>query len=39
VADLAGFEALIRAHIEREERFVMPLLEPEGDRWTSEWRD
>jgi iron-sulfur cluster repair protein YtfE (RIC family) len=39
VADLAGFEALMRAHIEREERFVMPLLEPEGDRWTAEWRD
>ncbi len=39
VADLAGFEALMRAHIEREERFVVPLLEPEGDRWTPEWRD
>jgi iron-sulfur cluster repair protein YtfE (RIC family) len=39
VADLAGFEALMRAHIEREERFVMPLLEPEGDRWTPEGRD
>jgi hemerythrin-like domain-containing protein len=39
VADLAGFEALMRAHIEREERLLMPLLEPEGDRWTPEWRD
>jgi iron-sulfur cluster repair protein YtfE (RIC family) len=39
VADLAGFEALMSAHIEREERFVMPLLEPEGDRWMPEWRD
>ena len=39
VADLSGFEALMRAHIEREERFVMPLLEPEGDRWKPEWRD
>jgi hemerythrin-like domain-containing protein len=39
VADLAGFEALMRAHIEREERFLMPLLEPEEDRWTPEWRD
>jgi len=39
VVDLAGFEALMRAHIEREERFVLPLLEPEGDRWTAEWRD
>jgi hemerythrin-like domain-containing protein len=39
VADLAGFEALMRAHMDREERFLMPLLEPEGDRWTPEWRD
>ena len=39
VADLVTFEALMRAHIEREERFLFPLLEPEGDRWTPEWRD
>jgi iron-sulfur cluster repair protein YtfE (RIC family) len=39
VADLAGFESLLRAHVEREERFLMPLLEREGDRWTPEWRD
>jgi iron-sulfur cluster repair protein YtfE (RIC family) len=39
VADLASFEAMMKAHIEREERFVMPLLEPDGDRWTPEWRD
>jgi len=39
VADLAGLEALLRAHIEREERFVVPLLQPEEDRWTPEWHD
>lgn len=39
VADLAGFEALIRAHVEREERFLLPLLAPDEDQWTPEWRD
>ena len=39
VADLAVLEALMLANIEREERFLLPLLEREADRWTSEWRD
>ena len=39
VADLAVLEALMLANIEREERFLLPLLDREADRWTSEWRD
>jgi hypothetical protein len=39
VADLCGLEALLRANLEREERFLLPLLESEADRWTPEWRD
>jgi hypothetical protein len=36
--DLAALEALVRASFEREERLVLPLLEP-GDPWVPEWRD
>ena len=39
IADLAGLEALMRANIELEERFLLPLLEREAERWTPEWRD
>jgi hypothetical protein len=39
IADLSGLEALLRANFEREERFILPLLEPEADRWEPEWRD
>ena len=38
-ADLSGLEALLRANVEREERFLLPLLEPEADRWAPEWHD
>jgi len=38
-ADLSGLEALLRANLEREERFLLPLLEPEAERWMPEWRD
>ena len=31
-ADLSGLEALLRANVEREERFVLPLLELEDER-------
>jgi hemerythrin HHE cation binding domain-containing protein len=37
VADLSGLEALLRANVEREERFLLPLLESEADRWAPEW--
>lgn len=33
VVDLAGLEALIRANIEREERFLLPELTREVERW------
>jgi hemerythrin-like domain-containing protein len=39
IADLAGLEALMRANIELEERFLLPLLQRDADRWTPEWRD
>ena len=39
VADLSGLEALLRANVEREERFLLPLLESEAERWAPEWRD
>jgi hemerythrin-like domain-containing protein len=39
LADLSGLEALLRANVEREERFLLPLLEPEVERRESEWRD
>jgi iron-sulfur cluster repair protein YtfE (RIC family) len=38
-SDLFSLEALVRACLEREESFLLPLLEAEADRWTSEWRD
>jgi len=37
--DLFGLEALLRANLEREEAFLLPLLEREAEGWTSEWRD
>ena len=39
IADLSGLEALLRANVEREERFLLPLLESEAERWEPEWRD
>src|SRR5262249_52489992 len=38
-SDLFALEALVRANVEREESFLLPLLELETERWTSEWRD
>lgn len=38
-SDLFALEALVRANVEREERFLLPLLEQEAERWTSEWQD
>ena len=38
-SDLFALEALVRANVEREESFLLPLLELEAERWTSEWRD
>ena len=37
--DLFGLEALLRANLEREEAFLLPLLEQEAGTWTPEWRD
>jgi len=37
--DLLGLETLLRADLEREEHFLIPLLASEADRWTPEWRD
>jgi iron-sulfur cluster repair protein YtfE (RIC family) len=37
--DLLGLETLLRADLEREEQFLIPLLATEADRWTPEWRD
>jgi iron-sulfur cluster repair protein YtfE (RIC family) len=37
-SDLFALEALLRANVEREERFLLPLLESEGDRWSAGWR-
>jgi iron-sulfur cluster repair protein YtfE (RIC family) len=37
--DLFGLEALLRANLEREEAFLLPLLEREAEAWTPEWRD
>lgn len=39
VADLSALETLLRANLEREERFLLPLLELEAERWEPEWRD
>jgi hypothetical protein len=38
-SDLFGLEALVRANVEREESFLLPLLEQEAERWTAEWHD
>jgi iron-sulfur cluster repair protein YtfE (RIC family) len=37
--DLFGLEALLRANLEREEAFLLPLLDREAEAWTAEWRD
>jgi iron-sulfur cluster repair protein YtfE (RIC family) len=37
--DLLGLETLLRADLEREEHFLIPLLETDAGRWTPEWRD
>jgi len=37
--DLFGLEALLRADIEREQVFLLPLLERDQDAWAPEWRD
>ena len=37
--DLLALEALLRANVEREEQFLLPLLETPDDHWTAEWRD
>jgi iron-sulfur cluster repair protein YtfE (RIC family) len=37
--DLFGLEALLRANLDREEAFLLPLLEREAERWMPEWRD
>lgn len=39
IADLSGLETLLRATVERQERFLLPLLESEAERWEPEWRD
>ena len=39
VADLSGLKALLRANVEREERYVLPLLQPDDDRSEPEWRN
>jgi Hemerythrin HHE cation binding domain len=38
-SDLFGLEALVRATLEREQAFFLPLLEREAEAWTPEWRD
>lgn len=37
--DLFGLETLLRADLEREEIFLLPLLEREQEEWAPEWRD
>ncbi len=37
--DLFSLEALLRANLEREEAFLIPLLEHEPTQWMPEWRD
>lgn len=39
VADLSGLEALLRANVEREERFVLPLLDSDDERLEPEWHN
>lgn len=36
--DLFALEALLRASLEREETFLLPLLEREGVAWASDWQ-
>jgi iron-sulfur cluster repair protein YtfE (RIC family) len=38
-SDLLALEALVRSNVEREEEFLLPLLESAEDRWTAEWHD
>jgi iron-sulfur cluster repair protein YtfE (RIC family) len=38
-SDLFALEALVRANVEREESFLLPLLELEPERWAVEWHD
>ena len=37
--DLLALEALLRANVEREEQFLLPILEAPDEPWTPEWRD
>jgi iron-sulfur cluster repair protein YtfE (RIC family) len=37
--DLLALESLVRANVEREERFLLPLLAADMTDWTPEWRD
>lgn len=37
--DLFALEALLRADLEREETFLLPLIERESEAWLPEWRD
>ena len=39
IADLSALETLLRAAVEREERFLLPLLESEAEGWEPEWHD
>jgi hypothetical protein len=39
VGDLLSLEALLRADLERQGHFLMPLLGVGADRWIPEWRD
>ena len=39
IADLSGLEMLLRTTVEREERFLLPLLESDAEGWEPEWRD
>jgi hypothetical protein len=36
--DLPSLEALLRADLEREELFLLPLLDREQEAWAPEWR-
>jgi iron-sulfur cluster repair protein YtfE (RIC family) len=38
-SDLLALESLVRANVEREEEFLLPMLESAADRWTAEWQD
>jgi hypothetical protein len=38
-SDLFALEALVRANVEREESFLLPLLELEADHGAAEWHD